>query len=63
MTFAILALIVTAAAIVINIVFQINFQKAFNSKKIPAEIDRRVRLGKMTKTESKKYMVEKDDKF
>ncbi len=63
MTFAILALIVTAAAIIINLVFQINFQKAFNSKKIPSEIDRRVRLGKMTKAESKKYMVEKDEKF
>jgi len=51
-TFAILALIVTFAAIIVNVVFQIWFAKHFNSKKIPMEIDRKVRLGKMTPKEA-----------
>ena len=62
-TFAILALCVTGAAIIVNIVFAIWFGRHFNSKKIPDDIERRVRLNKMTRAEAKKHMVDKDEKF
>lgn len=37
--------------------------KCFDSKVIPLDIDRRVRLGKMTKREAAKYKVPIDEKF
>lgn len=55
MTFAILALIVTFGAIIVNIVFQIWFSKHFNTKVIPKEIDRKVRLSKLTMKEALKF--------
>jgi uncharacterized protein YqgC (DUF456 family) len=45
--FAVLTLIVTILMIIVNIVFQIWFSKNFNAKKIPADIERRIRLDKM----------------
>jgi hypothetical protein len=63
MTFALLALIVTALAIIVNVAFQAWFAKSFNSKKLPYIIDRKVRLGKMTKKEAKKHLEDRDAKF
>jgi len=39
------------------------FVKNFDSKKIPAEIDRRVRLDKMSAEDAKKYLGPRDQKF
>ena len=50
-------MVVTLFAIIINVVFQIWFAKSFNEKKFPAEIERRVRLFKMTRAEARKHMV------
>lgn len=47
-TFCILALLVTLASIIVNVAFQVMFTRNFDSKKIPADIDRKVRLGKMS---------------
>jgi len=38
--------------IIINVVFQCWFSKNFNSKNIPADIERKVRLFKMTTKEA-----------
>lgn len=62
-TFAILAGVVILMAIVINFAFQIHFFKWFDSNRIPAEIDRRVRLGKMTKKEAAKHLAPVDNQF
>jgi hypothetical protein len=55
--------VVTLFAIILNIVFQCWFSRSFNEKKFPADIERRVRLGKMTREEARKHMVDKDEKF
>lgn len=39
------------------------FIKNFDSKKIPYDIERRVRLDKMTKEEAKKYLAPRDKNF
>jgi len=39
------------------------FAKHFDSKKIPTEIDRKVRLGKMDKADAIKYLEARDEKF
>ena len=62
-TFCILAALVTVAAIAINIAFMVMFVKNFDSKKIPTEIDRRVRLDKMSAEDAKKYLGPRDQKF
>jgi small-conductance mechanosensitive channel len=62
-TFAILSCVVTLFAIILNIVFQCWFARSFNQKKFPADIERRVRLDKMTREEARKHMVDKDEKF
>jgi hypothetical protein len=36
------------------------FVNNFDSKKIPVNIDRKVRLGKMTEKEAKKYLEPRD---
>lgn len=61
--FAILALLVTFAAIIINVAFQIMFSLHFNQKKRPDLIKRKVYLGKMTNEEADKHLVDKDEKF
>ena len=54
-TFCILAVLVTVAAIVVNIAFHRTFIVNFDSQTVPIEIERRVRLGKMSKQESLKF--------
>ena len=61
--FAILALIVTAAALIINIVFQCHFLKRFDSRRLPMEWERRVRLGKKKRSEVQKYVEPIDLEF
>lgn len=50
-------------ALAINIAFIVMFIKNFDSKKIPYDIERRVRLDKMTKEEAKKYLAPRDKNF
>jgi len=63
MIFAILAAIVTLCAIIINLSFHFSFQKKFNTNVIPKDIDRRVRLNKMTKREAQKHRQPIDANF
>ena len=51
-TFCILAALVTVAAIIVNIAFHRTFIVNFDSLKVPIEIERKVRLNKMSKQES-----------
>jgi hypothetical protein len=39
------------------------YMKNFDAKKIPADIDRKVRLDKMTEEESKLFLGPRDEKF
>lgn len=62
-TFAILAGLVILMAIIINIAFQINFNRKFDSKRVPLKIERKIRLGKMTRQEAQQFLEPVDDKF
>jgi hypothetical protein len=62
-TFALLAFAVTVLALIVNFAFQIWFYKEFNTKKLPYDIERRIRLFKMTEAEGKKHKVDRDPKF
>lgn len=61
--FCILALLVTVAAIIIHVTFQVMFTRKFATRKIPYDIDRKVRLDKMDKYEARAYLTAKDEKF
>jgi hypothetical protein len=54
---------VLALVIILNWAFALWFEIQFNQKKYPSEIERRVRLFKMTRSEAKSKMVWKDEKF
>jgi hypothetical protein len=58
-----LSAVVVVLAIGVNVSFQIWFDNSFNSKKYPDLIERKVRLFKMTRSEAKKHMVWKDERF
>jgi L-lactate permease len=61
--FAILAAIITLAAIIINIAFAISFKRKFNSHVLPVDMDRRVRLGKISYREAWKHRKPIDENF
>ena len=62
-TFCICALAVTGAFIVLNLVYQCVFLKYFDSKMIPMEIERKIRRGKLSRSQAKYNMVPKDARF
>jgi hypothetical protein len=63
MIFAILYLIVTLIAVGINIAFFCMYKKHFDSLRLPMDYERRVRLGKGTYSEFKKFREPVDEKF
>lgn len=62
-TFCICAIAVTVAYIILNFTFQSLFFKYFDSKMVPMDIERKIRLGKLDRTQARYNMVPKDDKY
>lgn len=50
-------------SVIVNLAFAITFRQGFNSKVLPVDKDRRIRLNKMTKREASKYLIPIDEQF
>jgi hypothetical protein len=61
--FAILPLVVTGVAVIINVFFSTSFHRHFTSKVVPLDYERRVRLGKMSRSEANKHKAPNDESF
>jgi amino acid permease len=62
-TFCYLAIAVIVLIMSVNMFYAVWFGWKFDSKKIPDEIERKVRLFKMSRKEAEKHKVYKDEKF